>query len=1254
MNLTAEERLILGVDIGSTTVKAVVVDARTRSIIWNDYQRHESRQAEKTLELLARIEDRFPQVLNEHTRIFMTGSGAKPLLQPLGAGFVQEVNAVALAVEMLHPDAGSVIELGGQDAKIIVFKVDPRTGDKLPICSMNDKCASGTGATIDKCLIKIGMSSVEAANVSFDETRLHKVAAKCGVFAETDIVNLVKAGIDSAEVLCSLADAIVRQNLSVLARGNTLRHKVLLLGGPNTYLRVLQDCWRVRIPQTWHERHNDFPQDVPLDELIVVPPDSQFYAAFGAAVYGLEEAQNVGSYAGSESLARLIEDDSARQSPGCGPGLVSTADELARFQDRFSVPQFRPAKLASGQTVRAVIGLDGGSTSSKAILLSEHGQVLFKAYQLSRGNPLQDMKDLLADLKNQVERQGSRLDVIGLGVTGYAAAVIDESVRADVSIVETVAHMKSAVHHLDDVDVICDIGGQDIKVMFLQNGDIRDFRLSNQCSAGNGMLLQALAEQFNVPLEQYADLAFQAKKSPQFSYGCAVFLDSDRVSFQKEGYSREELLAGMARVLPKNVWQYVVQVPRLAQLGTRYVLQGGTQRNLAAVKAQVDYIAARVPQAEIHVHPHCGEAGAIGAAIEALHAVDRRGHSRFVGIDAAIELQYTTRNDESTRCRFCPNLCSRTFVDAQSPDGKPSRYISGFSCERGTVESVQHMQQLVQRRKELKASYVNLLEYESRIAFRSFYEPRSLPENGASHETVDVRRTLLGRVKRKPVRRAFQRSTTAAAARRKELRIGIPRVLNLYSTAPFFRTYFETLGIQAEHLHFSPPTSEELFQAGAKYGSVDPCFPSKVAQAHIHHLLFKAHDAERRPLNYLFFPTLTHVPTFVEFTADSTTCPIVAGTPNVMKAAFTREIDYFAERGIEYVDHAVNLTEPNYLQRQMFEAWGTRLGVSGDESDFAVEQGFRALEQLARDLEARGLQILEQVEAENRVALLVIGRPYHADPGLNHEVLEAFQACGYPILTIRSIPKDAGWLRRWFAADLEAGRIESPLDIRDVWPENYSSNSVQKVWAAKFAARHPNIAVLDLSSFKCGHDAPTYGLIDSIIKAGGGPYMALHDIDANKPAGSLKIRVETYQYTLARYEDELRDRAARLSELERRVAQKRQELLAERRAALEQASRRDASARKERSEMQRAFNQYIDEDEKVFGIGELELTQAFPCNGPLHETVSDVAPLCRDDVLLAEHDFLQLSLPIVGLFETASCSTGCVTTCSSQIGGCCR
>src|SRR3569623_295479 len=1042
----------VGIDGGSTTVKMTVVDPATKEILWSKYLRHETRQPEMTREMLREIHAAFPTLTNDKIRTFITGSGGGPIAPHLGAKFVQEVNAVTMSVEKLLPDVGSVIELGGQDAKIIMFKENKETGDKTAQTSMNDKCASGTGATIDKCVLKVGMPREEVPSLRFDPSKLHHVAAKCGVFAETDIVNLVKSGIPRNEIMNSLADAIVSQNLAVLTRGNTLKSKVLLLGGPNTYLPFLQECWRLRIPEAWAER-------------------------------GYE----------------------------------------------------------SDKTYRGVIGLDGGSTSSKCVFIDENENILKKVYTLSKGNPIQDMKDMFAQMRQWATDQGAKLEVTGFGVTGYAGDVLEKSLGADANIVETVAHMMSAKRWFPAVDVICDIGGQDIKVMFMQNGDVKNFRLSNSCSAGNGMLLQAMADQFGVPVRQYADVAFEARLAPKISYGCAVFLDSDRVNFQKEGYAKAELLAGLALVLPKNIWQYVVQIPRMSELGRVFVLQGGTQKNLAALKAQVDYIEKRVPNAEVYLHPHTGEAGAIGAAFEALRKTRRQGTSTFVGLDQALNNDYVATNNEETRCNFCPNNCSRTFIDTKTLDGKTARYISGFSCEKGTVENMDALKVLNKERTKRMKQYPNLVDYDAKLAFKSFFAPQPMPEHGMPVKDVVVKRTLIGAIRHKEVDRPFQRASAEVWAKRKEVRVGIPRVLNIYSTGPFWRTYFETIGLDTRNVVFSDETSEEMWQAGCKYGSVDPCYPSKVCQAHIHNRLFKHH--EKKPLNYIFFPSITHIPTFIVNQMDTASCPVVSGTPKVIRAAFTKETDFFAERGISYLDTAVTLNEKLMCKKQMFDEWGPLLGLTEDENDFAIDQAWKAVQAFEDEMERKGRELLDEVTRENRVALVMLGRPYHNDPGLNHSVLEEFQALGYPILSMRSLPRDEATLKPLFAEDLAKGVIERPLDVTDVWTENYSTNSVQKVWAAKFAARHPNVAVLDLSSFKCGHDAPTYGLIDSVFASAGKAYSALHDIDANKPSGSIKIRVKTYAHTLMLLKEKLEDQGQKKVELDRAVVAKKLELM---------------------------------------------------------------------------------------------------------------
>ena len=300
-----DRRLMVGLDVGSTTVKAVVMDSHTDDIVWQDYQRHDTKQPEKVLEFLKQIEEKF-ELDQGHYRVFITGSGGSGIAPRIGAKFVQEVNAVALAVEKLHPSAGSVIELGGQDAKIIIFKEDPETGKKKKIPSMNDKCAGGTGAVIDKINAKLRIPTEELCNMEYFDLKLHPVAGKCGVFAETDINSLQKMGVSRDELMASLFEAIVGQNLSVLTRGNTLRPEVLLLGGPNCYIKGMRDAWRYNIPRMWEERNVELPEGVDPMDLVKTPDNAQYFAAIGAVEFGKDEDDDVGVYQGYENLEWYI------------------------------------------------------------------------------------------------------------------------------------------------------------------------------------------------------------------------------------------------------------------------------------------------------------------------------------------------------------------------------------------------------------------------------------------------------------------------------------------------------------------------------------------------------------------------------------------------------------------------------------------------------------------------------------------------------------------------------------------------------------------------------------------------------------------------------------------------------------------------------------------------------------------------------------------------------------------------------------
>src|SRR5499433_3947286 len=513
------EKLYIGLDVGSTTVKAVVVDPVKDEILWQDYQRHETKQPEKVLEFLKRIESEFP-IPNSAFRIFITGSGGGGIARLVGAKFVQEVNAVSLAVEKLYPEAGSVVELGGQDAKIIIFKEDPETGKKKKIPSMNDKCAGGTGAVIDKINAKLKIPTHQLAEEKYAGIKLHKVAGKSGVFAETDINSLQKVGTPPDELMASLFEAIVLQNLSVLTRGHTLRPHVLLLGGPNSFIRGMREAWQANIPRMWQERKVAIPDGSQPEDLIKVPQNAQYFAALGAVQFGRTEDDCIGCYRGYEALVRYMEfGRQEEKAKAGGRGLVSDPAELGVFCESYRPKKFTPATFPQGSTIGGFIGIDGGSTSTKAVLLDERGEILCKSYQLSNGNPIQDTIEMFENLRKQVEAQKAKLEVLGVATTGYAKDILKDVLKADVALVETVAHTESALKFYEDPHVIVDVGGQDIKIIILHQGRVKDFKLNTQCSAGNGYFLQSTAEGFGLNVNKYADLAFSAKAMPVFGYG---------------------------------------------------------------------------------------------------------------------------------------------------------------------------------------------------------------------------------------------------------------------------------------------------------------------------------------------------------------------------------------------------------------------------------------------------------------------------------------------------------------------------------------------------------------------------------------------------------------------------------------------------------------------------------------------------------------------------------------------------------------
>ncbi|MDH3287425.1 MAG: activase [Betaproteobacteria bacterium] len=721
----------VGMDVGSTTVKAVVVE--DGKPLWRDYRRHNTKQAETVLDFLERMEAESGFTPGQD-RLFFTGSGAGFLAPLVGAKLIQEVVAVAAAVEKLHSRVRFVSEIGGEDMKTVFFT--PSGDGTSKQVYMQSACSGGTGTFIEKTARKLSVATEALAKMRYDGMSLHKVSSKCGIFAEADANTLVKSGVPVEEIIASLYEAVVYQNLATLTKGNTPVPQVLLLGGPNLFFDGLQQAWRYHLKKLWKERRIALPEGAEPENLVLVPADALYYACLGCVELGHGENSEVAVYQGLAKLRWWIDEGQHEQKAKEGSrGLVAGEDDFKAFLAQYactgkngdSLPRAeQPQGVADALADAGVfLGCDFGSTTAKAVALCPKQELVFSCYVQSKGNPIEDAKAIL----RQVHDAGFE-KIAGLAITGYGKDLLKDIIGADLGIVETVAHATAALRFFPDADVICDVGGCDVKIMLLRQGTVSDFRLSSQCSSGNGAFLQGVAERYDTPMEKYAEHAFKARSVPKLAMGCGVFLQSDIVNQQRKGWSSEEIMASLAAVLPLNVWVYAGQLQNLAAAGRKFVLQGGTHRNLAVVKAQVDFISSKVPNADIVVHPYPGEAGAIGAALCAIDWALEGEPSRFRGFDAIEALEYQSTTNQHTTCRWCPVSCRRTFIDVVLPGarGRPwskiplsegrERVISGNSCPKGLLEDANEMRVVKAEMEEVKRAYPNIAEMVREDAFR--------------------------------------------------------------------------------------------------------------------------------------------------------------------------------------------------------------------------------------------------------------------------------------------------------------------------------------------------------------------------------------------------------------------------------------------------------------------------------------------------------------------------------------------------------
>lgn len=629
----------LGIDIGSTTVKFVVLDD-TNKVIYKKYERHMSNVLQKAQELMEQLEQEFK---GTEFQMVITGSGGLSLSKLIGVPFEQEVVSCSKAVETLIPQTDVAIELGGEDAKITFYgqTVEQR---------MNGTCAGGTGAFIDQMAVLLNTDAGGLNEAAKEHKLIYPIAARCGVFAKTDIQPLINEGASVEDLSASIFQAVVNQTISGLACGRTIKGNVAFLGGPLSYLSELR---------------KRFIDTLELGEgQIIFPEDSKYFVAIGAAMLA-DKHESIHISDVTEKLAGIGEgemSDTKTVEP-----LFRDYDEYEEFKKRHDSHKIkrREIKKAKGNVY---LGIDAGSTTTKAALIDDEKNLLYSFYKGNAGNPLETTREMLRDLYG---RMPSDANIANAVVTGYGEGLIKAAFKVDMGEIETMAHYKGAEEFLPGVEFILDIGGQDMKCMKIRDKAIYNIMLNEACSSGCGSFIETYAKSVNMDSKQFSREALFSKAPVDLGTRCTVFMNSKVKQAQKEGATISDISAGLSYSVIKNALYKVIKLRNPEEAGEKIVVQGGTFLNEAVLRAMEKVIGREVVRPDIS-----GIMGAYGAAILAKERHIEDTESSILNVE---ELDSFTVTNSHVRCGKCENNCLLTINKFNNGD----RFITGNRCERG-------------------------------------------------------------------------------------------------------------------------------------------------------------------------------------------------------------------------------------------------------------------------------------------------------------------------------------------------------------------------------------------------------------------------------------------------------------------------------------------------------------------------------------------------------------------------------------------
>ncbi len=977
-----------GIDIGSTTLKLVVVDEQG-NILFSNYKRHNTDIREAAIDAYQRL---FDQLGDCDLRITLTGSVGMGYAEASGMDFVQEVVASAELVKSKFPEIRTFIDIGGEDSKMIFFEEH-----KSPDMRMNGSCAGGTGAFIDQTAALLNVDTKELDTLASTAETIYPIASRCGVFSRTDIQNLVSRNVSKNDIAASVFNAVAIQVISSLSRGTDIMPKVFFCGGPFAFLPQLKKAFMNQLNLT--------------DDDCVLSDKAQFVPAWGSALISIASERQPQSLsailATIKSEGGMLLNATSRRLPS----LFRSREEFEKWKrDKGShqVPKIEWEKLDS---LDCFLGVDSGSTTTKIVLIDKNENIVFQDYSRNNGDSFTAFWEGLKRLREEARKHGKDVRIVGSATTGYGENLIKTAFGLHSGIIETIAHYMAARKIMPDVSFILDIGGQDMKAVFIENGVIKRLEINEACSSGCGSFIENFANMLNYPVAEFAQMSCFAKNPCDLGTRCTVFMNSKVKQAMREGASVDDIAAGFSYSVVKNCLFKVLKLKDIKELGNNIVVQGGTFRNLSIVRALELQTGVRVAYSDI---PEL--MGAYGAALYSLQ--NYSDSNKAINLDQLVESREYTSHFEV--CPGCENKCTvKTFEFANG-----NKFYSGNNCEK-------------------------------------IYSNKTEGARKGINQHHERYRMLFDRPKVKnPI-----------------MQIGIPRGLGMYENYPFWHKLLTYCNIQPV---LSRPSTNKLYEKGIhSIMSDNICFPAKLMHGHIMDLI-------ERKVDRILYPYAIFESKEDQRSSNSYNCPVVAGYSDVIISS----IDPLKNYGIP-VDNPTTSFNNNKLLKKSCVEYLTSLGISKKTAAEAFEAALAEQHRYVVTLAEQNRHIVEQAKKENRMVIMLAGRPYHIDPLIQHKISDSITDMGIDVITEN-------------ITLLSGDDVFGEVNAISQWAY---PNRVFK--AAKYVAETPeNIHFVQLTSFGCGPDAFIIDEISDVLKRSGKSLTLLKIDDVNN-IGSLRLRIRS-------------------------------------------------------------------------------------------------------------------------------------------------